>query len=223
MDFQPKENETLLANLFASARVVHRRKFLTAGVAAAAVTSAGSDTALARAPKANAAAADTVTDQDRQYMTEAIALMRKAGVVDKTGGPFGAVVVRDGEALSSSGNSVLKDNDPSAHAEVNAIRAACKKVGSPHIKGATLFSSCEPCPMCYATAYWARVGKIYYAASWTDYADLFDELQHQHRHEKTLRGPHRSRSPAHARRCPKGLARISQDVRIEPAIEPART
>lgn len=175
MDFQPKENETSLASLFASARVVHRRNFLTAGAAAAAVTYAGSDTALARAPKANAAAADTVTDQDRQYMTEAIALMRKAGVVDKTGGPFGAVVVRDGEVLSSSGNSVLKDNDPSAHAEVNAIRAACKKVGSPHIKGATLFSSCEPCPMCYATAYWARVGKIYYAASWTDYADLFDD------------------------------------------------
>ncbi|MBV5271927.1 MAG: nucleoside deaminase, partial [Afipia sp.] len=109
------------------------------------------------------------------FMSQAVELMRKAGVVEKTGGPFGAVVVMNGEVLSSSGNSVLRDNDPSAHAEVNAIRIACKKAGSPHIKGATLFSSCEPCPMCYSTAYWARVGKIYYAASWTDYADLFDD------------------------------------------------
>ena len=108
-------------------------------------------------------------------MSQAIKLMRQAGVIDKTGGPFGAVVVRDGEVLAASGNSVLRDNDPSAHAEVNAIRAACKKIGAPNLRGATLFSSCEPCPMCYATAYWARVSKIYYAAAWTDYADLFDD------------------------------------------------
>lgn len=108
-------------------------------------------------------------------MRQAIALMRKAGIVDKTGGPFGCVIVRDGEVLAATGNSVLRDNDPSAHAEVNAIRAACKKVGAPNIKGATMFTSCEPCPMCYSTAYWARVGKIYYAAAWTDYADLFDD------------------------------------------------
>jgi tRNA(Arg) A34 adenosine deaminase TadA len=173
MNLLPKENDTSLDALFASARVVHRRNFLTAGAAALAATCAASGSALARAPQA--AASDTVTDQDRAYMTQAIDMMRKAGVVDKTGGPFGAVVVLNGDMLSSSGNSVLRDNDPSAHAEVNAIRAACKKIASPHIKGATLFSSCEPCPMCYATAYWARVGKIYYAAAWTDYADLFDD------------------------------------------------
>jgi tRNA(Arg) A34 adenosine deaminase TadA len=108
-------------------------------------------------------------------MAQAIQTMRQAGVVDKTGGPFGAVVVRDGEVLAVSGNSVLRDNDPSAHAEVNAIRMACKKVGAPNLRGATLFTSCECCPMCYATAYWARIGKIYYAAAWTDYADLFDD------------------------------------------------
>jgi guanine deaminase len=119
--------------------------------------------------------ADAVTDQERAHMAEAIDLMRKAGVIDKTGGPFGAVIVLNNKVLATSGNSVLRDNDPSAHAEVNAIRAACKKVGSPHLTGATLFSSCEPCPMCYATAYWARLGKIYYAAAWTDYADLFDD------------------------------------------------
>jgi guanine deaminase len=69
-------------------------------------------------------------------------------------------------------NSVMRDNDPSAHAEVNAIREACRKAGNPHIVDAVLYSSCEPCPMCSSTAYWARIGKIFYAASWTAYADL---------------------------------------------------
>lgn len=169
MNFSTEDNETSLDSLFASARVVHRRNFLTTG-AAALMTAAGADAALAKPAPAEAA-----TDQDRKFMSQAIELMRKAGVVEKTGGPFGAVIVMNGEIVSSSGNSVLRDSDPTAHAEVNAIRMACKKAGSPHIKGATMFSSCEPCPMCYSTAYWARVGKIYYAASWTDYADLFDD------------------------------------------------
>lgn len=167
MDSPAKTDETSLDTLFASARVIHRRNFLTAG-GAALMAASGADIALAREDKA-------ATDQDRKFMGQAVELMRKAGVVEKTGGPFGAVVIMNGEVLSSSGNSVLRDNDPSAHAEVNAIRLACKKAGSPHIKGATLFSSCEPCPMCYSTAYWARVDNIYYAASWTDYADLFDD------------------------------------------------
>lgn len=169
MDSRTEDNETPLDILFASARIVHRRNFLTTG-AAALMAAAGSDVAFAKeAPK------QAANDQERKFMSHAVELMRKAGVVEKTGGPFGAVVVMNNEILSSSGNSVLRDNDPSAHAEVNAIRMACKKVGSPHIKGATLFSSCEPCPMCYSTAYWARVDKIYYAASWSDYADLFDD------------------------------------------------
>ncbi|MBB5054742.1 tRNA(Arg) A34 adenosine deaminase TadA [Afipia massiliensis] len=169
MDSRTEDNETPLDTLFASARIVHRRNFLTTG-AAALMAAAGSDVAFAKeAPK------QAANDQERKFMSHAVELMRKAGVVEKTGGPFGAVVVMNNEILSSSGNSVLRDNDPSAHAEVNAIRMACKKVGSPHIKGATLFSSCEPCPMCYSTAYWARVDKIYYAASWSDYADLFDD------------------------------------------------
>jgi tRNA(Arg) A34 adenosine deaminase TadA len=154
--------ETSLDALFSAARVVPRRHFLATGAGLLAAAYAG---------EASAAA----TDQDREHMRQAIALMRKAGVVDKTGGPFGCVIVRDGQVLAAEGNSVLRDNDPSAHAEVNAIRAACKKVNAPNIKGATMFTSCEPCPMCYSTAYWARVGKIYYAAAWTDYADLFDD------------------------------------------------
>ncbi|MFD0938631.1 nucleoside deaminase [Methylobacterium trifolii] len=150
------------------ASVVHRRNFLAAGAATLTAIAAGS-------AAIQAFAAEAGTEADRAFMSEAIALMRKAGVVDKTGGPFGAVVVRDGQVLAASGNSVLRDSDPSAHAEVNAMRIACKKVGAPNLKGATLFTSCEPCPMCYATAYWARVDRIYYAAAWTDYADLFDD------------------------------------------------
>lgn len=116
-----------------------------------------------------------MTEQDRAYMTIALQTMREAGVLNKTGGPFGAVIVLDGKVLAVAGNSVLRDNDPSAHAEVNALRAACRKVGSPHLAGAVMYSSCEPCPMCFSTAYWARLAKIYYAASYADYADLFDD------------------------------------------------
>lgn len=161
-----QNDQTPLDQLFANARVVPRRQFLITGAAAMAAGYAG---------EAAAAPAKAVTDKDREYMRQAITLMHKAGVVEKTGGPFGCVIVRDGEVLAATGNSVLRDNDPSAHAEVNAIRAACKKVGAPHLRGAIMFTSCECCPMCYATAYWARIDKIYYAASWTDYADLFDD------------------------------------------------
>jgi guanine deaminase len=157
--------ETSLDALFSAARVIPRRHFLASGAALLTAAYAG------EASAASAAA----TDQDREHMRQAIELMRKAGVVEKTGGPFGCVIVRDGQVLAAAGNSVLRDNDPSAHAEVNAIRAACKKINAPNIKGATMFTSCEPCPMCYSTAYWARVSKIYYAAAWTDYADLFDD------------------------------------------------
>lgn len=118
---------------------------------------------------------EAVTDQDRAYMAIALQYMREAGVLNKTGGPFGAVVVLGGEILAVAGNSVLRDNDPSAHAEINALRAACRKVGSPHLTGAVMYSSCEPCLMCFSTAYWARLAKIYYAASYADYADLFDD------------------------------------------------
>lgn len=160
--------------LFSSVRVVHRRNFLTVGAGLAAVTLASGET-VAKPANSTAPAKSVITEQDRKHMSLAILTMRQAGVVDKTGGPFGAVVVRDGEVLSASGNSVLRDSDPSAHAEVNAIRIACKKIGAPNLRGATLFTSCECCPMCYATAYWARISKIYYAAAWTDYADLFDD------------------------------------------------
>ncbi len=160
---------------------VSRRRFpLSSTAAGAGGAYLGINQALAREPKSDSKSISRVTDLDRDYMRQAIQLMRQAGVVDKTGGPFGAVIVRDGKVLAASGNSVMRDNDPSAHAEVNAIRIACRAVGSPHIPGAVLYSSCEPCPMCYSTAYWARIAKIYYAASWSDYSDLFDDTNIGH-------------------------------------------
>lgn len=115
------------------------------------------------------------TEQDLLYMAEAIRLQREAGVISKTGGAFGAVIVKDGKVIAATGNSVIRDNDPTAHAEVNAIRAACRTLNSLDLSGAVLYTSCECCPMCYATAYWARISKIYYAAGWNDYDDLFDD------------------------------------------------
>lgn len=161
------EHDTLDA-LFSAARSIDRRHFLAAG--AGGIVAASSSIEAVAKP-----AAEKFTEEDRKHMTQAIDLMRKAGVTERTGGAFGAVIVRGGEVLSATGNSVLRDNDPSAHAEVNAIRAACKKVGAPNLKGATMYTSCECCPMCYATAYWARLDRIVYAAAWTDYADLFDD------------------------------------------------
>jgi guanine deaminase len=175
MNSSSTPRDASLDPILSTIRVVARRDFLLASAAAAAGAYMGANEALAETPKNDRSALQPAAEQDREHMRQAIQLMRQAGVVDKTGGPFGAVVVRDGQILSASGNSVMRDHDPSAHAEVNAIRAACRKVGSPNIPGAVLYSSCEPCPMCYATAYWARISKIYYAASWTDYADLFDD------------------------------------------------
>src|SRR5215211_3138612 len=126
-----KEVVSSLDALFSSARVMERRDFLAASAALVTAAVAGTGAASAQ----TLVASKPVTDEDRKHMSEAIRLMRQAGVIDKTGGPFGAVVVRNGEVLSASGNSVLRDNDPSAHAEVNAIRAACKKVGAPNLKG----------------------------------------------------------------------------------------
>jgi guanine deaminase len=174
---QPESSADMNADDF---HVVTRRNFLAMGaVTTAGIYLAGNE-AIARTTDNNGKfldkVTDKVTDQDREYMREAIRLMRQAGVIDKTGGPFGAVVVKDGQILAATGNSVLKDKDPSAHAEVNAIRQACRKIGSHDLSGAVLYSSCELCPMCYATAYWARISKVFFAAAWTDYDDLFDDL-----------------------------------------------
>jgi guanine deaminase len=114
-------------------------------------------------------------EQNREYMLKAIDVMRKAGVTEKTGGPFGCVIVKDGEIIAAEGNRVIADNDPTAHAEVTAIRMACKKLGTFDLSGAVLYTSCMCCPMCYAASYWARIEKVYYAAECDDYLDIFDD------------------------------------------------
>lgn len=102
-------------------------------------------------------------------MGRAVELAKKGAA--ELGGPFGAVVVKDGKIIGEAHNSVTLDNDPTAHAEVNAIREACKTIGSFDLTGCQLYTSCEPCPMCLATAYWAKVDKIYYAADREDAAE----------------------------------------------------
>ena len=117
------------------------------------------------------------SDEDQARMREAIRLMRNAGVVNKTGGPFGAVIAKDGQVVAAAGNSVVKDLDPSSHAEVNAIRAACKKLGAWDLSSCVMYTSCECCPMCCATAYWAGICTVFYAAAWTEYSDLFSDQE----------------------------------------------
>src|SRR5207248_8593597 len=94
------------------------------------------------------------------------------------GGPFAAVIVKDGQVIGESYNRVVADNDATAHGEVSAIRNACQNLGTFDLGGATMYTAGECCPMCYAAAWWARIGEIYYAASMLDaqqYGD-FDDI-----------------------------------------------
>jgi guanine deaminase len=106
------------------------------------------------------------TDQD--WLAEAIGLA--VANVAEGGGPFGAVVVADGVRLATGVNRVTRDNDPTAHAEVVAIRAACTRRGDFSLAGTTLYASCEPCPLCLAAALWARVDRVLFAADRHDAA-----------------------------------------------------
>lgn len=112
---------------------------------------------------------------DQRHLARAIELSRKH-MNHGAGGPFGAVIVRDGKVLAEGWNCVTSTNDPTAHAEVTAIRRACEAVGDFALPGATLYTSCEPCPMCLASAYWARIARIVYANTREDAAAIgFDD------------------------------------------------
>jgi guanine deaminase len=102
-------------------------------------------------------------------MQRAIALATE-NVLSGAGGPFAALVVRDGEVLATGVNLVTATNDPTAHAEVVAIRAACKELGNFQLTGCVVYTSCEPCPMCLAALYWARCDAIFYGNSAADAA-----------------------------------------------------
>jgi len=111
-----------------------------------------------------------ITEQDRQFMREAIRLADES--VRRGGGPFGAVIVKDGQIVAGSANSVTIDNDPTAHAEVNTIRQACQKLGTFDLSGCVIYTSCEPCPMCLGAIYWARISRIYYGNNRKDARDI---------------------------------------------------
>lgn len=110
----------------------------------------------------------TTTDADARWIARAIELATE-NVAD-AGGPFGAVIVRDGVILGEGQNRVTANLDPTAHAEVMAIRAACQRVGDFSLTGATLYTSCEPCPLCLAASLWARLDRVVFAADRDDAA-----------------------------------------------------
>ncbi|HSK71668.1 MAG TPA: nucleoside deaminase [Pyrinomonadaceae bacterium] len=124
-----------------------------------------------------------MTEKDEQFMRRAIALAQ-TGMDANDGGPFGAVVVKDGEIIGEGWNRVTSTNDPTAHAEVIAIREACKKIDSFQLDGCAIYTSCEPCPMCLGAIYWARPAQVFYACTREDAARIefddqfiYDELE----------------------------------------------
>lgn len=121
---------------------------------------------------------------DNYFLLKAIRLS-ELNVESGRGGPFGAVIAREGKLVSEGYNNVTGSNDPTAHAEIMAIRQACNILGTFNLSDCVLYSSCEPCPMCLSAAYWARIGKIFYANSRFDAAEIgfsdlmiYDELQY---------------------------------------------
>lgn len=127
----------------------------------------------------------------KDFMRRAIALSEES--VRMGGGPFGAVIVKDGVIVSEASNSVTLDHDPTAHAEVNAIRKATQKLGTFDLEGCEIYTSCEPCPMCLGAIYWAHLDCIYYANDRKDAARIgFDDdfiykeiaLKPQERHKQ---------------------------------------
>ena len=111
---------------------------------------------------------------NEECMRRAIALSEQN--IENGGGPFAAVIVKDGEIIAEGTNRVTADCDPTAHAEVSAIRAACKILNTFSLAGCTIFTSCEPCPMCLGAIYWAHLDAIYYGNNRTDAAEIgFDD------------------------------------------------
>lgn len=117
----------------------------------------------------------TFTERQKHFMREAIRLSIE-NVTSGHGGPFGAIVVKNDEIIACGVNSVTSTNDPTAHAEVMAIREACKILGSFQLDGCEIYTSCEPCPMCLGAIYWARPKRFYYGNTKVDAADIdFDD------------------------------------------------
>ena len=121
-------------------------------------------------------ATDTISENAHAvFMKEAVDLAIE-GMENNEGGPFGCIIVKDGKVVGHGNNVVTSTNDPTAHAEVTAIRDACKNLNSFQLEGCIIYTSCEPCPMCLGAIYWARPDKVYYAATKQDAAKAgFDD------------------------------------------------
>ncbi|QYH37553.1 tRNA(Arg) A34 adenosine deaminase TadA [Algoriphagus ornithinivorans] len=116
-----------------------------------------------------------MTESQKHFLQLAIELAQN-GMEAGHGGPFGCVIVKDGKIIGKGSNSVLKNNDPTAHAEVVAIRDACKNLQHFQLEGCEVYTSCEPCPMCLGAIFWARPSKVFYACTKEDAADAgFDD------------------------------------------------
>jgi tRNA(Arg) A34 adenosine deaminase TadA len=103
-----------------------------------------------------------LNDQEQQFLNRAIELSRQA-MQNRDGGPFGCVIVKDGKIIAEGNNRVTSTNDPTSHAEIVAIREACRKLGSYQLSGCDIYASCEPCPMCLGAIYWARPARVIFA------------------------------------------------------------
>lgn len=115
-----------------------------------------------------------ITQRDRELIAMACDIASQN--IDRGGGPFGAVIVKNGQIIATGANSVTLTLDPTAHAEVNAIRQACQLTGNFKLEGCVIYCSCEPCPMCLSALYWAGISRIYYANTQNDAASIhFDD------------------------------------------------
>ncbi|HET8838919.1 MAG TPA: nucleoside deaminase [Flavobacteriaceae bacterium] len=116
-----------------------------------------------------------ISETDKNFIQKAIELS-KQGMDSHAGGPFGAIVVKDNEIIAEGFNQVTSKNDPTAHAEMVAIREACKKLGTFQLHDCIIYTSCEPCPMCLGAIYWARPKAVFYACTKEDAAEIgFDD------------------------------------------------
>jgi guanine deaminase len=147
--------------------------------------------------------ATETAENDQRALQRAVELSQER-MQANLGGPFGAVIMRDGEILAEGWNEVTSSNDPTAHAEVTAIRRACAAVNDFSLHGATLYTSCEPCPMCLASAYWARISRIVYANTRDEAAEIgfddafiYDEMP-KAPHERRMLMEHQPREGAKA-------------------------
>ncbi len=114
------------------------------------------------------------TSLHQQFMNKAVDLAQES--IEHCGGPFGAVIVQDNTIIGQGSNQVTRHNDPTAHAEIEAIRNACQNINSYSLRGCTLYASSEPCPMCLSAIYWARINQVYYANTYADASKIgFDD------------------------------------------------